>query len=749
MKVLVLIPIIISFVMAGYKTDSLVVTKSFNIKNKQIFVGSGSIANAINSLSGGGTIILTDTTYSIAATIYLPSNITIDGNNAKIISKIIPSSTGEKTLKIFQNKNVADSNITIKNLIISGGWNGVRNRISVTDTSYISNMVRFKNVKNLTLENVNFQSHTSNYFVDPLGNPDSDNLFATTAIVACTTVVMNDCKLNNYDVEGIFYYDCDKVKIVSLNTDSRNSGWTPLHLWYTSNILVKNCKLKNSNASGGSSINSCANNMEISNCEIDSAKGIDLSNELNKKQYPQHTISIYDNTLNVKQYGIQRPPYDSNGTLYNLEIRNNKIKVDSTSSCRGIRLNAVKTVSIFKNEITVVDTVKSSSAAITLIEAENVTMEKNTINATRGLFMYLGDSLNLKNIKFIYNDGIISPKWGTSVTNGFSSVCYIRANLSTTGPSTLDGFDFSHNTFSGVEGAIIRTLLLDTIYTHYLNNVKINFNNIYSTKNRIIYGMAINNANGLQIMNNYFQDCAQNTIDSCTDIIITDNTIRFVDTTQKADQWLVNQGMGFGKFEGNVVLNGDGSYQTFKNTVANNFTDFITKDNYPDTYDGFRRKEFTGGDKYIGADTGSLYIGKSTSGGSIQGIYVRGFPVMSSGTPRGSYGDIELNSNSNLTSAARPVRITNAYLGNRFAVTLGSNATTPPVYGNGGSDSVGLTPWSIDNTGKTYMNSAKTSDTLQIGTNGSKLREFRILSADSTMYALVGADTFFIKMSKK
>jgi hypothetical protein len=92
----------------------------------------------------------------------------------------------------------------------------------------------------------------------------------------------------------------------------------------------------------------------------------------------------------------------------------------------------------------------------------------------------------------------------------------------------------------------------------------------------------------------------------------------------------------------------------------------------------------------------TISIGKDTGDGLHTRLRLRGLQLPHSGSNFGSYGDVIFNASTALTSDARRILATNAYLGRLFALISSPDSATDPTLGEDGVISVGSLLFSID-----------------------------------------------------
>lgn len=170
---------------------------SLNYKQADYIVSSGSYAvttiqSAINSIgTSGGKVVLLDGTFDVNDTIYIPSNITIEGQGDSTIIRVVAfddssgiksvfrnkSTSGEQDIKIRGMKIDAYNNVTTKpygiklndsnDIIISdvnmmhlnrSVWGSNSNNIMITNSFFWSSVN-----SNIYLQNTNNSSVTNNY----------------------------------------------------------------------------------------------------------------------------------------------------------------------------------------------------------------------------------------------------------------------------------------------------------------------------------------------------------------------------------------------------------------------------------------------------------------------------------------------------------------------------------------------------------------------------------------------------------
>jgi parallel beta-helix repeat protein len=176
----------------------------------------GNIQTAINTVaaSGGGTVNLAAGTYLTTATLYLKSNVTLNGSG--LGSTIIQI---KDTFNVIEDASEGLTNVTIQNLTVHGFHSTKCYGILIqAGTTYHTNIrlnrvevaqagmgVHFKRVNSLTVSACNLHHN---------GSPDQIGYYHNLYIRSCNDVYVSDCRLDSStSANGLNVSYCSNVNV--------------------------------------------------------------------------------------------------------------------------------------------------------------------------------------------------------------------------------------------------------------------------------------------------------------------------------------------------------------------------------------------------------------------------------------------------------------------------------------------------------------------------------------------------------
>lgn len=406
------------------------------------------------AVDAGSIVIFEPTTYKIAGTVEIPSNVWLQGSpGTEFLGIMTPQGTGGYPNQMFRNADTVNGNdnIAFTNIKFNFAKGAYNYDVGPTLTSI--NSLLFVFVENLVFEDCEFFDFVTNYNNTLTGK---DLLkFGMAQFDNCARVSFERISNENIREECFNFYECFQISFNNwrgrgdvVNTSS-HAG-----IWYCDVVSVRNARFTHT---GGSVINCCSRNVLYENITVNenqtqAGRGFDFGNELDARSFEIGNIGVVGCTLNVGDYAI----YVQDGATYNdicesINIENNRIYVKKGTAgvSYGVRVMSPKAATIQNNFIYMADVSADGEGACVILSLLATTQDYDyttniqiTGNYMRGLTGVSTQQNNDTSIDGLYieNNTFVSQDKGALASfSGASVFVYFRNNS-----SAVPDFDISN-----------------------------------------------------------------------------------------------------------------------------------------------------------------------------------------------------------------------------------------------------------------------------------------------------------------
>ncbi len=404
----------------------------------------------------GGVVVLAPGSYAIAATISIPSNVTLCGAGDSTILTLDDSVTATMITNTNttpgSRDSTGDSNIIICDMLIDGNKDG---QGSGADTLWC---VGFTTVENLTIENLTVV----------------DGWTAGIRTEFCTRVVIANNRIRYSGDDGIaineqsYYVSCygndireaGNSRTFNFDAGSGGTAWAATHILtgdttndqsgsIKSKVTIESISITSGSFAGTDAVGTvtvtaetesgffvndetltsdtggATGNVNVSMKEYGAPYGIEV-------QDGSHDITVFGNrVVNCQAGGIAMTVHDTKGSSYNVTFANNAInrchggiKIDGQDAGSDIQ----KDVSVISNAI-FNDYYTTNSYAISTSYVENINVVGNSIRTTGGGMQYTIWNENTSIIgNNLVNTATDSTLAGINLATNLTH-CVIRDNL--------------------------------------------------------------------------------------------------------------------------------------------------------------------------------------------------------------------------------------------------------------------------------------------------------------------------------
>lgn len=471
-------------------------------------------------------IIFTDGVYIISDTLKIHSNMYIKGSGSVIIKMKYSSQTLAISNSIINQNNL--NNVHFENIIFDGGsttWN-----IPTTRVDQGNSMIIIENSDNLSFTNITFQNFSQSYV-----DAEPDKIPYCYQLNYCNNIYIENQYLTNIYPEGGWLSYCNYVNINNLTCEE--TAWSPFHIFYSNYVNLKNSVFKKT-IRAGSTLNFCARDFVIENCDFINGSGLDLSNETSVSFIPGKGIIAQCRFSDTPIYN--QPP---TGTCENVYIQNCSFKYSTMYAVRlDSPLNCVIDNCEFISTSTTAGQTAIYSALLTNSNYSLDIMNNNFKESTNGVTIANG---NNQNINLNLKDN------------------YFKANLSTT-PILLEGVFVYLNSLStgGLFNLTVDNCEIENCKAVFYANSNGNLSNgsTHLLNNLVTYNDIILNEfhqGELFIENNIFNNCRTCfQLDGVTSFMFTNNIIKGADATANFLRYaLINTSEFYLNVQNNEVSN--------------------------------------------------------------------------------------------------------------------------------------------------------------------------------------------------
>ncbi len=595
-------------------SNQMVLPEWFNARINDNMDDSVAINNAIASTIGSpiGNIYFMAGVYDIHSTIELPSNIKLIGNCETILLSHrniqdleVINSQGTYDLRstfypttILKNKDAINENITIIGIKFNGNWSNSTGRlhsygIKDTTSDYIANLIRFDNVTDLKIKDVDIYNFSSNY-------NDLEGEYEAMAIEKSKNIYVENLRFYDSRIEGIRFNDSEDI-IVDRFHSYNDYIWTPIHFWYCTNVTLQNSiidEIDNDDPNDinripfGSTINFTVKNSIIQNCKIYGGSGIDIGNEVNH-DFDISNITIKDNYLERVRHGVYSE--NDNDEIEGLSIINNTIKLhgridngqNTIVTSTGVKLFTAKDVTILNNKISALDDKRGSIGVRFDFKMHNLLIQNNIIeDIENGIYSRVINSGNIVDRVRIIGNTIktIALNGRSTYRNNYSTGVFFAKVGGNTGESGFSNWIIRDNYFNN-EGSWVYNYDNTPLILENFNII----NNVFkSSENGCNRGLDLNSITDLTINNNKLHNSYSNKIHNNSNVIMHHNTINYKDYNpdNAGLGFRIEQNTGIGSFKYNIMYNNldwRGVLFNLRNTdenLKNDFFELIDEYNY-------------------------------------------------------------------------------------------------------------------------------------------------------------------------
>jgi hypothetical protein len=406
------------------------------------------------AVNAGSIVIFEPTTYKIAGTIQVPSNVWLQGSpGTEFLGIMTAQGTGGYPNQMFRNADTVNGNQNIAFTNIK--FNFAKGAFNYDDGPTLTsiNSLLFVFVENLVFEDCEFFDFVTNYNTTLTGK--ALLAFGMAQFDGCARVSFERIANENIREEGFNFYECFQVSFNNwrgrgdvVNTSS-HAG-----IWYCDVVSIRNARFTHT---GGSVIN-CASrnvlyeNITVNEGETQAGRGFDFGNELDARAFEIGNISVVGCSLNVGDYGI----FIQGGDIYNdicesINIENNRIyvKTGTDGRCFGVRVLSPKACTIQNNFIFLSDVVSASEGSCVFLSlltstlrfdhATNIQVIGNYMRGLNGVTLMQNNDTSIDGLYIENNTFVSQDKGALASFNGASVFFYIRNNT-----TAVSDFDISN-----------------------------------------------------------------------------------------------------------------------------------------------------------------------------------------------------------------------------------------------------------------------------------------------------------------
>jgi len=456
-------------------------------------------------------VLLSAGQYNFTADIDIPSNSTIDGNNSmfkggvKLVEKRYSS---QKLIRIINKKN-----IVIKNVIFDGGYTN-QFFSNAKNASELFNLISVEGSSNITFENCTFRNFTSSW------KKQNEQYFGILGIRRSNDIKLIDCKLENFQTEGIVIYETNNIVIKNLKVTT-NVGWTPLHFWYCDGIVCDNINIK-THRNGGSAITGIYSNANFSNINIVGGKGIQFSNEKNERPFDSKNIEFRNCNIKTSSFGIGRWNYD-NRFAENVRIINCSISSYEANPLHfwAIRFDNVKRGYI---ESCNLNSVQVNSSLVCLSNTENINITNSKGVGYNIIYLYLNNSINGLNI----SNNTFNLKPSNNFSNGIEGTFIVsKDELKVKTPLVLSNISITNNRILDISNGILylQNHLKNSLLKVKNVTVRGNVFKYHSTSNFQFNSIYFSNAEDIVLEDNQIENSGFMQFDNIKNLQLNNNKV--------------------------------------------------------------------------------------------------------------------------------------------------------------------------------------------------------------------------------
>lgn len=430
------------------------------------------------------------------------------------------------------------------------------NQTCVTTTNH-SKLLTADNCNNINVKNVYFTGGATNKVTGISGSE------SCVLITNSNNVKFRDCKFNDNYMEGFWIESCTNVVIDKLEAINPYT-WTTLDIFKCNGVTISNSYVyvKNGTWNDSATLNAFSSNVVIENCILKGGSGLDFSDEGGIFGTSEKNILVTGTLIDAK-YG-----FHISGDSYA-----DNVKVDKCT------INAVFGFYYYMYQNR---------------HIKNLKILNNTINAINGFrCRMLGgtpiiEDVCIKNNTMICGTITESTTYDVTLTSyngGSSGIVFTGTTGATSGNEIVKNIHIEDNSiYAQGSWVFTRSDVLFKIYDMHIENNKC-FNHTSALTTQVDRSMYLNNIERLSMKNNKLYDCKNSNIWACKDISIIGNKTAYINTTQATRVYFLYLNTGMAIIKDNIcnasVLE---HVQAGTTTSANNFTSYILHDNLPATY---------------------------------------------------------------------------------------------------------------------------------------------------------------------